>query len=380
MLPNSVSPSTATEASAPPQLRLAARAESHAERETTTISSVIDEVVHRSHGQWRTSLDAVKETLATLERNCESAIETQKAGVTALIETLVASAAADAAAVAQQVQARTQAQIDELQRALATVQTMAESLQTDLAVERGRVGSISAQLELEVTARVRAEAERDDARRLCEQQGAAAESQLAALRSESDALKAELARTLQQLDAAVTERSKLIATFQMVQRALAVSNPETVVMPVDDARADARQVEQPQPLAGASNAAAEAEALVPAPVVDARITLAEQNPEAVADVTQMLEQIEAMYHLDLESGRPAIEVVDSLTSSLRYARDVVATRWNRDDCDASTLFDYQVDGLLQTHAGALFGRHLSIAAYASRQPAASPAQGDAGTR
>jgi hypothetical protein len=84
----------------------------------------------------------------------------------------------------------------------------------------------------------------------------------------------------------------------------------------------------------------------------------------------VLEQVEAMYDADSSSGRSPMEVVDTLTGSLRYARDVVIARWSG-ECDAAALFDRQVATLLDSKAGTPFGRHLSISAYAARRPAAA---------
>ena len=378
MLPNPLSPVPGSDA-ARPQLRLAGGTASDPQRETSTIAGVIHETVHRSHSQWRGTLDAVKEALATLERNCESAIETQEAGVAALIDTLATNAAAEADAAAQQ--ARTQAQIEiaELQRALVTLHTVVETLQTDLDAARDSMKSLQAQLDAEVAARVLAETERDEARRHCQQQAAAAEAEMTVLRSENDAQKAELTLALLQLDSAVAERSKLMATFQMVQRALAQGATEDMAVTVQDSKQiRAALPEPPAPeIRAEKSPTPEVAAVAAVPVADARPAFADLHPEAVEDAKRVLEQVEAMYQLDLNSGRPGMEVVDSLTGSLRYARDVIVSRWNV-TCDAEALFQSEVDALLNTHAGTSFGRHLSIAAYESRQHIAAPAQPDSG--
>ena len=58
------------------QFKIAARGKE--DRHAATLAA-IDGEVRRSQGEWRRTLDAVKETLATLERTCESAVETQAA-------------------------------------------------------------------------------------------------------------------------------------------------------------------------------------------------------------------------------------------------------------------------------------------------------------
>jgi len=107
---------------------------------------------------------------------------------------------------------------------------------------------------------------------------------------------------------------------------------------------------------------------------DAPTTLPEKHPEVAVDIKRVLEQVKDIYELDLNSGRSGTELVDSLTGSLRYARNLIVARWHRDDCDAETLFESQMALVLDASAGTSFGRHLSIAVYELRKPAASPAQ------
>jgi hypothetical protein len=45
---------------------------------------------------------------------------------------------------------------------------------------------------------------------------------------------------------------------------------------------------------------------------------------------------------------------------------MIVARWSIDDLDAQLLFEGHLGLLLDRHTGTLFGRHLSIAAYASR--------------
>ncbi len=381
MLPNPLSAIVAeTEAAAPPQLRLAARSASHPDQQMATVATVIHDAVHQSHSQWRSAMDAVKETLATLERGCESALEAQEAGLAGLIETLVQNAAAEADSAAAQTRAQAEVEIAELQQALTELQTTVGTLQTDLDAERESVKSINAQLDMEAAARVRAETERDDARRHCQQQLAAVESQVTGLRSELDAQKAELSLARQQLDESIGERAKLLATVQMVQRALTLGTSANLTVPAREEQGEATGPEYRQAqLHTETGAAPEASDLSSGPVVDAQVALAEKHPEAVEDIKRVLDQVEAMYELDLNSGRSGLEVVDSLAASLRYARDVIVGRWHLDGCDAEALFEHQVGLLLHTRAATSFGRHLSIAAYASRQPAALPLQVDPGS-
>jgi chromosome segregation ATPase len=375
--------SAPADAAARPPLKLAARTTQDVrDLAHTATSAVINDEVYRSHGQWRRTLDAVKETLASLERTCESAIEAQEAGVAGLIDTLVGSATAEADAAAQQTRAQAQVEMAEVQVAMSGLQAVVDGLQADLQVERDRLKSTKKQLDIEVGERVRAESERDEAHRVCQQVVSAAQSQANGLRAESDAQKAELALARQQLDAAHAECSKLMATFQSVQRVLSLGQSGEMALEAEQTGRDRVPPgeSRPQEMRGenSSDTAPALAGLVSSPVADAQVAVIEGHPEAVEDVKQMLEQVEAMYCADLNSGRSPIEVVDALTGHLRYARDVTVARSSLGECDAEALFEQQIAVLLDLKAETTFGRHLSISAYALRRPVAS-AQGESGT-
>ncbi|MCA1558871.1 MAG: hypothetical protein LC753_01110 [Acidobacteria bacterium] len=260
-----------------------------------------------SHGEWRRTLDAVKETLATLGRTCESAIETHEAGVAVLIERLVGTLA-------------------------------------------------------------QAESERNEAQRVSQQIVSEAESQVQALRAESDAQKAELSLVRQQLETEKAGRSRLMATFQSVQRALSFAQSGDVALePVTPAESRP----QDKPADQRSDAAPARADLQSSPVADAQVLVVEPHPEAVEYVKRLLDEAEAMYLADLKSGRSPVEVVDRLTGILRYARDLVVRCSGFGECDAGRLFEQQITMLLDSKAETSFGRHLSISAYALSSPASS---------
>jgi chromosome segregation ATPase len=350
--------SAPTEASAAgTQLKIAARGkEDVRDLAHTATSAVVNDEVRRSHGEWCRTLDAVKETLATLERTCESAIETHEAGVAGLIETLVESASAEAVAAAQQTQAQADIEIAELQM-------MVDRQQVDLEVERDMVKSTNEQLDIERVARARAETERDEAQRVSQQILSATESEMQALRAESSAHKAELVLVRQQLETERAERSRLTATFQSVQRAISLAQSGDMTLePVTPA--ESRLQQKPADLT--SDPTPIRADLQSSPVAEAPVPVVEAHPEAVEHIKRLLEEAEAMYWTDLNSGRSPVEVVDRLTGILRYARDLVVGRWGSDDCDAAGLFDQQIAVLLDSKAETSFGRHLSISAFASR--------------
>ena len=392
MLPNPLSTTDSAPADGAPrtQLKVVARTTQDLQNlAPPAASAVINDEVYRSHGQWRVTLDAVKATLAGLERTCESAIEAQEAGVTGLIETLVASATADAEAAAQQARAQTLIEMAERQAEIADLQSGVDDLKIELQVERDRLKGTSERLDIELSARVRAESERDEARRERQQAVSAAESQVEGLRAECEARKTELSLARQQLDAVRAERSKLMATFQSVQRALSLGQSGDIFFETEETGGDrvrpaasclepaasclenVRAEKRPDTALGLTGPAS-------SPVDEALAALIDAHPEAVADVKQVLEQVEAMYCADLTAGRSPMQVVDSLTGSLRYAREVIVARSGLDECDAKMLFEQQIAVLLDLKAGTSFGRHLSISAYTSRKPVAS-ARGESAT-
>jgi hypothetical protein len=320
--------------------------------------AVIDGELRRSHGEWRRTLDTVRETLATLERTCESAIETHEAGIAGLVATLAGTAKEEALAAAQQTRAQAETEIEGFRQALA-------GHEVDLQEARGAVKSANEQLDIERAARARAESERDAAQRINQQIA----SQLQTARDETDSVRAELARLQKRLEAESADRSRLMTTFQAVQNALSLAQsgdvefaPVTLEGRPQEVPRDARSDAAPAHYDCERSALAD-------PVVEI-----EPFPEVVEHAKRLLEQAEAMYRTDLDSGRPPIEVVDRLAAILRYSRDLVIDRWRSDVCDAAAVFEREISALLDAKAETSFGRHLSIATFASRSsepPAAS---------
>ena len=142
---------------------------------TTQDARVRKDEAYRLHdSQWRRTLAAIKESL--VERTCEAAIEACEAGVAGVIDTLVKSATAEANAAAERTRAQAKIEKAELQAEITQCQSVIDRLQTDLSLAR------------------------------------------------------------QQLDAAMAERSKLIATLQLVQRALSLETSGE--LQVEDAGCD----------------------------------------------------------------------------------------------------------------------------------------------
>ena len=261
---------------------------------------------YRSHDyQWRRRLDAIKESL--VERTCEAAIEACEAGVAGVIDTLVKNATAEANAAAEHTRAQARIEKAELQAEITQCQSVIDRLHADLSLAR------------------------------------------------------------QQLDAATAERSKLKATFELVQRALSLRTSGDAE--VEDAGFD--EVMQMGPLQEVriekSSVVAPALAgILSPPVADAQVALREAHPKAVANIKRVLEQVQATYDLDVKSDRSSVELIDLLTTRLRQARDAIVARSNLSERDAIALFEQQIDVMLDLMGGTPFGRHLSISAYAAR--------------
>ena len=249
----------------------------------------------RNDYQWRRTLDTVKESVA------------------GAIDKFVTNAAAEADAAGEQAHAQATIEKVELLAEITRRQSLIDDLQADLLAERNALKCMRNQLATEVAARLRSESERDTA--------------------------------LQQLDAALTGRSKVIPPVQPVER---LSSVETV-----------SQLER----ASEPEIVSEPEIEDVALVAD-QITLGEAHPEIVEDIKQVLEQVKEIYDLDLSSDRSSADLIDSLTIRLRQARNVIVGRSSISEQDAVALFNQQVDAMLDTAVGT-FGRHLSISAYAA---------------
>jgi hypothetical protein len=197
------------------------------------------------------------------------------------------------------------------------------------------------------------------------------ETELERLRAERDAQKAELSLAWQQIDVVMAERSKLVSAFKLVQRETSVGSaapPE-----IRDAGRDGMRPAplQEGPIEKSSFVAPALASLVTPAVDDTQVTLGEAHREIVQDIEEVLEQVKAIYDLDLNSDRSSAELVDSLTARLRQARDVIMGRSSISERDTIALFEQQIDALLDSAAGSSFGRHLSISAYAVSKPTIS---------
>ena len=251
-------------------------------------------------------------------------------------------------------------------------QAVIDGLQAELLVEREKLTRMRNLLATEVAARLRSESERDDARREVLEARSVAQSEIERLRAESDAQKAELSLAWQQIDIVMAERSKLVAAFKVVQREMSVGTagpPE-----IADAGRERAMHSSPlreEPIEKSSFVAPPVARVRMPAVGDTHVALGEAHPETVDDIKKVLEQVQAMYDLDLKSERSSMELIDSLTARLRQARDTVSARSSVSERDVRALFEQQVDAMVDSSGGNSFGRHLSISAYALIEPTTS---------
>ena len=373
-----------------PLLRIAGRSAHDADEAQPTPAVLIPEKLGGWHMQWRETLQTMKATLVDLEQACDSAIEARGAEVAGLVDSLVQDAADAATSAAEWTQQQAQIEIDELQQASGVLRATVETLQVGVEAERDNVKRLTAELASQEAARAVAERERDELQHGCQARIAAADAQNEALRAELQVQRAELAVARHQLEAASAERSRLMTTVRLVQRALTLNTSEDIAAPVVAGDAEAVLPAEEFKLrlppfeaavaldAGALERSAGSDlAQGPAETPDSADAkwraLVEQHPEAVEDITRVLNQVSAMYHDEADAGRPGTEIVDRFAAVLRHARSVIVERWSTGDFDAGTLFRYQLDLLLDGQAGTSFGRHLGIAAYVLATPARRPA-------
>ncbi len=109
----------------------------------------------------------------------------------------------------------------------------------------------------------------------------------------------------------------------------------------------------------------------------AKLTLDLRAVDELRDYARLLlDEVEYIYAADVSAGKQNIELVEQLTQNLRCAQDSFARRLAAAPVAdfAASLFEDQLNGLLDTKGASSFGRHLSIAAAAvvKREPPADP--------
>jgi hypothetical protein len=206
-------------------------------------------------------------------------------------------------------------------RELGELQAVVERHEADLRLARASLASATEQAATERSSRRRAEQERDAAR-------------------------AELADLTRELESVRADRGRLADALATIRQAVLHASPE------DDRN-------------HSGVAAPEVAVFEPLAVQDA-IPVSSVDPELADHVKRLLEQAKEMYLADMKSGTTPADVVDRLTSILRYSRDLVLHRTGGNATSAAEAFNEEVNRLLDAEGASSFGRHLSIAAFAAR--------------
>jgi hypothetical protein len=180
-----------------------------------------------------------------------------------------------------------------------------------------------------------------------------------------DAEPDEASRLRQQLDAAQRETTTLLAAVQAVQRAVALTSNSAIA-----ATEASPPIHTSSPVAEESHTPAVRKSIGRVPhvgnkasssaiVAAAHARSGEQPPandaatrDIDAYVTQLLTDIEAMYHADRSSERTPAAVIDRLTANLRYAREVLLRRVGSTP-RGEILFKDQLRGMLDVYNDAV---------------------------
>jgi vacuolar-type H+-ATPase subunit I/STV1 len=309
--------------SAGTQLRIAARgkAEPQDASPAAMVASILDEI-RKQHREWRGTLGQLRGMLDSADHAFSSIVETQEAEVGRLVQVL-SERAED---VAQRIRAEAAIEIAQLQ-------AVVERHEVDLESAREALRSATEQVAAERSGRRQAEQERDEAG-------------------------ANLADLTQQLEGVRAERARLANALTTIREA--VSQAPAADDAWDEAERAVSRLQEPMaeyaPEVTLYESSAVEEAVPSAPV----------DPELADHVKRLLDQAKVMYLADMKSGAPPVEVVDRLTSLLRYSRDLLLLRSPDNATAAVDAFNAGVTLLLDAEAASTFGRHLSIAAFAAR--------------
>lgn len=306
---------------------------------TAEFTTLLSRESNRRNNEWRATLELVRGALVALDRSWGAAGGKFESPVSAsaisdLVDVIVTAARRDTDA------AVTQARF-EAERETARVVD--------------HVGRLKAELQ----------AERDQSKATRE-----------AAQAELEAGRALVSQLRRQIETEKSERSKLFAVLQTVQRA--VSSAETVdsaetnvsgslASTVDD-RGSIPQAERARVPTSADPPKIEAEpnaiAKEARPTAEANVPRAPEklwNPTLVAVTERLFDEIERKYQRDVQENLSPTDVVDRLLANLQ-AGHADLRRSCSSDVEAGGLFERHMMMLLDSKAATSFGRHLSIAA------------------
>jgi len=149
--------------------------------------------------------------------------------------------ALDAALIELEQRAR---QSDGLTQSVRQLETQSNELLAALHVQRELAKTAAHKCEQERSARARAEAASEEARRLQEQLESEYESKVQAARTELDAERAQSGGLKRQLQAHVAERARLLKAFETVQQACAIAETNSEAF---DVRAEEQPADETEP-------------------------------------------------------------------------------------------------------------------------------------
>jgi hypothetical protein len=254
------------------------------------------------------------------------------------------------------------------------------------------------------------EADHDAGAEMSERE-AAHRSEVIALREELQASRAECTELAHQIEIEKAKHARLIAGVRSIQQTkppaaligFVVSGdsaaPERIVVPetprepapnvvIDTALASANTIEPAAQTAAVTHAVAVAETVaVPQPVnVPQAVTVPQAVPtplaapvhktldfDAIEYAHRLLDEIEAVYDADTNSGLSSDELIGRLSGNLKYGAAVFARRLGGASAEAGSLFDQQLTARHDEKGETRFGRHLRVATYEYRkQPGNGP--------
>jgi hypothetical protein len=328
----------------------------------TELTALLTDETTRRDDQWRRTIDSFKTTLVELEQTCEAAsrrlTEDQPlpaAAVSDLVERCVAAAAAERDAAVQRIRVETDAEIRRLQDLFDRSQDLVGRLQAESQTERDKLNTALETIDEEQAARTQVEAALQEAQATSKQVAATLNAQLHSARVELEAERTQSAELKRQVDAATSERAKLLDALQTVRRAVTFEESgERTPQPTSRPGAVGLGAKTPAATTPATPAPKAAE--TPQPETQAQRDL-------VAYIDQLLGDLEAIYWGDLGSHRNPSDVVERLTANLRYAHSAVVRHGGSSMTGASALFERQLMALMDAKAETSFARHLGISAY-----------------
>jgi hypothetical protein len=219
------------------------------------------------------------------------------------------------------------------------------------------------------------------------QREAAHRSEMIALREELQASRAECTDLAHQIELEKAKHARLIAGVRSIQQTkppaaligFVVSGdsatPERIAVPeaprepvpslvIDTPLASAKTIET-----GAQTAAVPPEVVVPQAAAAAQTASGDTalDFDATEYAHRLLDEIEAVYDADTNSGLSSDELIGRLSGNLKYGAAVFARRLGSASAESGNLFEQQLTARYDEKGETRFGRHLRVATYEYRK-------------